>query len=57
MIEVSVFANTHDYANNVCALRKRIDFENDLKFDPNSIVSSMRCLFGIYSVITFTYVP
>ena len=57
MIEVSVFANSNDWHNNVCDLRKRIDFEDSLKVDSRSIVNAMRCLFGPDCIIDFIYVP
>lgn len=57
MIEVSVFATSKDWHDNACALRKRIDFEDSLKVDPNSIVNAMRSLFGPDCVIDFIYVP
>lgn len=57
MIEVSVFATSKDWSDRNCALRKRIDFEDLFKVDPNSIVNAMRCLFGPDCVIDFIYVP
>lgn len=57
MVEVSVFATSKDWHDNVCVLRKRIDFEDSLKVDPYSVVNAMRCLFGPDCIIDFIYVP
>ena len=57
MIEISVFATKKDWSDRSCALCKRIDFEDSLKVDTNSIVSTMRCLFGSDCVVDFIYVP
>ena len=57
MIEINVYSTKKDWIEHHSALCKRIDFEDSLKIDCNSIVSTMRCLFGSDCVTTFVYVP
>ena len=53
MIEVSVFVNSNDFANNVSALRRRLDNDN-LHVPYDEIVRANKCLFGANAVIQFT---
>ena len=52
MIEVSVFANSNDFANNVCALRRLLDNES-LHVPYEEIIRANKCLFGATAVIQF----
>lgn len=57
MIEINVYSTKKDWVEHHSALCRRIDFEDSLKVDINSIVSTMRCLFGSDCVTSFVYVP
>lgn len=52
MIEVSVYATSHDYAEKRSALRRRVDNDNFcICYD--DIIRANKCLFGNQCVIEF----
>ena len=52
MIEISVYATSKDYAENICALRKRVDNDNFcVCYD--DIIRANKCLFGSQCMISF----
>lgn len=53
MIELSVYSSKLDFAEKRCALCRRLDNEH-FKIPYESLIDSMRCLFGDSCVIEFT---
>lgn len=53
MIEVSVYENSHAFAQNKRAFCRRVD-ETSISFPWDSVIMAMRSLFGNNSIVTFT---